>query len=113
MSDNPKKACGRLKPSASYAPMNIMPGVFRVFELGARKYGKKNWRAQPVDASTYMDAAQRHLIEWFEGGVDIDPESGESPLAHVIACCMIVLDGLQRGELVDDRGATEVLVKSE
>lgn len=111
MADNPKKAHGALKPSASFAPMNVMPSVFRVFELGAAKYGKKNWREQPVDASTYMDAAQRHLIEWFEQGIDSDPESGQSPLAHVIACCMIVMDGLERGELKDDRLHTEVLTR--
>lgn len=107
--ENPKKAYGALKPCASYAPMNVMLGVYRVFELGAKKYGRKNWRKQPVDISTYYNAAQRHLIEFFEQGIDADPESGQSPLAHVIACCMIILDGIERKEIKDDRAFTEVL----
>lgn len=111
--DNPKKAFGALKPCLSYVPMSTMLQVGRVFELGARKYGKKNWRVQPVDASTYYDAALRHLIEFFEQGIDADAESGQSPLAHVIACCMIVMDGLQRGELKDDRREYVVLTKGE
>ena len=108
-SENPKKACGSLKPSLHYAPMNVMPEVARVFELGARKYGFKNWRKQPIDVSTYYSAAMRHLNEFFENKVDADDESGQSPLAHVIACCMIVLDGLERGELIDDRDRAEVI----
>lgn len=107
--ENPKKAHGALKPCASYAPMNVMASVYRVFELGAKKYGKKNWRKQPVDMSTYYDAALRHLDEFFERGVDKDAESGEHPLAHVIASCMIVLDGIERGEIRDDRQDYEVL----
>lgn len=107
--ENPKKAYGALKPCASYAPMNVMLGVYRVFELGAKKYGRKNWRKQPVDISTYYNAAQRHLIEFFEQRIDADPESGQSPLAHVIACCMIILDGIERKEIKDDRAFTEVL----
>ena len=107
--ENPKKAYGALKSCASFAPMNVMLGVYRVFELGARKYGQKNFRKQPVDISTYYDAAQRHLIEFFEQRIDADPESGQSPLAHVIACCMIILDGIERKEIKDDRAFVEVL----
>ncbi len=107
--ENPKKAYGALKPCASFAPMNVMLGVYRVFELGAEKYGRKNWRSQPVDMSTYYNAAQRHLIEFFEQRIDADTESGQSPLAHVIACCMIVLDGIERNEIKDDRAFTEVI----
>lgn len=110
-SENPKKAFGSLKPCAHYAPMSVMPAVYRVFELGAKKYGLKNWRKQPVDVSTYYSAAHRHLLEFFEGGVDIDPESGQSHLAHVIACCMIVMDGMICGKLIDDRNKSEILAR--
>jgi hypothetical protein len=34
--ENPKKAYGALKPCASYAPMNVMLQVYRVFELGGK-----------------------------------------------------------------------------
>jgi hypothetical protein len=89
--------------------MNTMRSIYRVFELGAKKYGKKNWRKQPVDVATYYNAAQRHLVEFFEEGIDADPESGECPLAHVVACCMIIMDGMQRKTIVDNRNEVEVL----
>jgi hypothetical protein len=109
ISENPKKAFGALKPCAHYAPMNVMAAVYRVFELGAKKYGLKNWRKQPVDASTYYSAAHRHLTAWFEAREDNDPESGVSHLAHAIACCMIIMDGLQQQGFIDDRAKVEVL----
>lgn len=107
-SQNPKKAFGLLKPCLHYVPMNVMLAVAKVFELGASKYGLKNWRRQPVDVSTYYSAANRHLIAFFEQGQDVDPESGQSHLAHVVACCLIVMDGLERESLIDDRQNYEV-----
>ena len=89
--------------------MNVMDQVYRVFELGAKKYGLKNWRKQPVDASTYYSAAHRHLTSWFEKREDNDVESGVSHLAHAIACCMIIMDGLEHEGFGDDRAHTEVL----
>lgn len=69
---------------------------------GARKYGAYNWRGAPVRASVYVAAAQRHLARWWNGA-DRDPSSGASHLAHVMACCAIVLDAMTAGTLVDDR----------
>lgn len=106
---NPKKKYGDQKPRLSFMPTSILLQVARVFELGAGKYGLKNWRRQAVDASTYHDAIFRHLTAWFEGGEDIDDESGQSHLAHIIACAMILMDAKNLGMLVDDRGKTEVL----
>ena len=108
--DNPKKAFGVAKSRLSFVPMNIIrDDVAEVMALGATKYGHKNWRKQPIDTSTYYDAAHRHLIAWFEDGEDVDPESKKSHLAHVICCMLIILDGLHRGELIDDRAKAEVL----
>lgn len=107
--ENPKKAYGALKPCASYAPMNAMLGVYRVFMNGADKYGKKSWRKQPVDISTYYDAVHRHLDDFFEWGIDADKDSGEHPLDHAIANLMIIRDGITRGIIKDDRAFVEVL----
>lgn len=106
---NPKSAPGRAKPCLSLVPMNAMLDVAEVMRHGADKYGRKNWRKQPIDASTYYDAALRHLIAWFERGEDADPESGKSHLAHVACCALLLLDGIERGELIDDRQLYEVL----
>jgi hypothetical protein len=47
----------------------------------------------------------RHLMQWF-AGERIDPESGCHHLAHVRACCAIVLDCENVGSLHDDRPHT-------
>ncbi|MCK4828651.1 hypothetical protein KA005_73655 [bacterium] len=39
---------------------------------------------------------------WAEGE-DLDPDSGESHLYHIRACCAIVLDSEMHGTLIDDR----------
>jgi hypothetical protein len=44
-------------------------------------------------------------MAWFSGE-DIDPESGVSHLAHVMACCNIVLDAKEHGKLNDNRLTT-------
>jgi hypothetical protein len=100
--DNPKKALGDLKPSVHFVPMEVMLQVAKVMELGAKKYGRMNWREQPIQASTYYSAMFRHMIAWFEGE-DVDPESGQPHLAHAICCAMLVLDSERRGILIDDR----------
>ena len=112
---NPKAPYGLQKPSAHFVAMNAMRDVMRVMALGSDKYGLKNYRAQPVAASTYYDAAIRHLIDWFEGPEDApgnpednDRESGITHLAHVIACCTILMDAMRMGLLIDDRCKTEV-----
>lgn len=107
--ENPKEAFGRLKPCLHKVPMHVMLEVAGVMEIGAAKYGLKNWRVQPINASTYYSAVLRHLIAWFECGEDADPESNKHHLAHVMACCAIVIDGLDRGTLLDDRAFAEAL----
>lgn len=108
-SENPKEAFGRLKPCLHKVPMLVMLEVAGVMEVGAAKYGQKNWRVQPINASTYYSAALRHLIAWFENGENLDLESKRHHLAHVMACCAIVIDGLDKGTLVDDRAFAEAL----
>ena len=111
-SENPKLAFGDLKPCAHYVPMNVMVQVAEVMRGGADKYGLKNWRRQPIRASTYYDAMFRHMVQWFEGLEDQDAESQQHHLAHVVCCAMLVLDSLERGILVDDRRDTEVLTQN-
>jgi len=107
--DNPKKAYGDAKPSAHFFPSNVLFGVYEVMRQGAAKYGLKNWRKQPIRASTYYDAIDRHLKQWFELGEDADIESKRHHLEHIIAGASLVLDSIERGILIDDREQTEVL----
>ena len=101
-STNPKDAIGRTKPPMHLIPPVAMVQEAQVMRLGADKYGPYNWREHSVAASVYVSAAQRHLLQWFDGE-SIDPESGASHLAHARACLGILLDAESLGQLVDDR----------
>lgn len=103
--DNPKTAFGEAKPKLSDTPTLGIREMGKVFTGGAEKYGRFNWRDHAVSATVYYDAAQRHLMAWFEGQ-DVDPESGISHLAHVMACCNILMDAETFGKLNDNRKIT-------
>ena len=98
---NPKTMAGQAKPQMSNVPPIALLHLAAVHRIGAEKYGPFNWRADAVSTSTYYDAIQRHLLEFFDGRT-ID-ESGCHQLAHVMACCAIILDAESVGKLVDDR----------
>ena len=61
-----------------------------------------NWRKDPVTASTYYDAMQRHMLAW-QDGEDHAADSGLLHLAHVMANCAILIDAAACGTLIDDR----------
>ena len=72
------------KVSFSLVPMHLMAGVARVFMGGLLKYASFNW-AKGMKWSTCYDCVFRHLLKWWYCGEDIDPESGEHHLDHVLA----------------------------
>lgn len=114
---NPKDLFGSLKVSISKLPVVAVIHGAHAFMDGARKYGPYNWRAKKVIASIYIDAAMRHLMDWFEGE-ETAKDSGVHHLGHAIACCAILLDAQETGNLVDDRPngqgvATRVLERLE
>lgn len=99
---NPKDSIGSTK-----IPMHLWPSTATLLGAmglldGALKYGRSNFRAAPVRASIYYDAACRHLIAWFEGR-PCDPDSGLPDLAHALACLAIIVDAEAAGTLIDDR----------
>lgn len=111
---NPKDSIG-----SSKIPMHLWPETATVYGAlglldGASKYGRGNYRASPVRASIYYDAAKRHLNGWFSGRPG-DPDSGLPDLAHALACLAIIVDAEAAGTLVDDRdynsGYAELIVK--
>ena len=109
MKDNPKNVAAMKegKVPADKIPFGPLADVARVMATGAEKYGVRNWRLDPVLASTYVGAIFRHaMLEGAEGS-NIDADSGEHPLAHVIACCLIVMDAEAHGTLMDDRELQE------
>jgi hypothetical protein len=78
----------------------------RVLAHGASKYGRKNWRTDPILLTTYVGAIRRHLNAWAEGE-DLDPDSGEHHLAHIRACCAVALDAVNVRTAIDDRTITQ------
>lgn len=99
---NPKDLVGRSKPQLHLVPPPALLRMAKVMELGAAKYGPYNWREKAVGYTTYVSAALRHLLAALDGQ-DIDPESGQSHLAHVASCMAILLDADECGALIDDR----------
>lgn len=105
-STNPKDIVGSTKVSLSKFPaVGIVHGAHAMMD-GANKYGAYNWRAKQVNASIYVDAALRHITAWFEGEEKAQ-DSGVHHLGHAIACCAILLDAQETGNLIDDRPVTD------
>lgn len=101
-STNPKDIVGSTKVSISKFPaVAIVHGAHAMMD-GADKYGAFNWRAKQVQADIYVDAALRHLTAWFEGE-EVAKDSGVHHLGHAIACCAILLDAQETGNLIDNR----------
>jgi hypothetical protein len=103
---NPKDLVGDTKVSFSKLPMVAVAHGAHAMMDGAKKYGAFNWRAKRVKASIYVDAAMRHLTAWFEGE-ETALDSQVHHLGHAIACCAILLDAQETGNLVDDRPVTD------
>jgi hypothetical protein len=104
--ENRKNATGRAKVSFSSIPPVALVFMGEVMERGRNKYGKFNWRAGGANSDVYHDAIARHLIAWADGE-DID-EDGLPHLAHVMACCAIIMDAGEYGALEDERQGTNI-----
>jgi len=82
-------------------PIPALEAVIRVFTFGAKKYGDFNWE-NGFKFSRLTGACFRHIFAWLKGE-NLDPESGESHLAHA-ACCLLMLISFQlKGTGTDDR----------
>lgn len=99
---NPKTAYGLARPPMHNVPPVALLALGKVMEFGAKKYGPMNWRKDAVSASTYYDAMLRHIFQYWDGD-DMDPETRREHLAHVMACCAIIIDADWCGKLIDDR----------
>lgn len=101
--DNPKTLLGMAKRSYDAVPKSALDALADAMDYGAKKYGRFNWREKRVTSSVYYNAILRHLCDWYDGAQGPDLDSNLSHLAHVMACCAILIDAQQCLRLNDDR----------
>lgn len=84
--NEPTKTYDAGKERLDLLPWDILSDLSRIYEKGAEKYERDNWR-KGMSWSRCFACAMRHLTKWFMGE-SIDPESGLSHLQH--ACFRVI-----------------------
>lgn len=110
---NPKTRLGMAKVPLALIPGPALVHMGEAFRDGALKYGPANWRDEPVTTSTYVNAALRHILSYYDGETNAE-DSGVHHLGHALGCLAIILDAEEQGTLNDDRptaGRTAALIK--
>ena len=74
----------------SLLPMQPLTAVLEILEFGAVKYQADNWQHVENARTRYFDAAQRHILAWWQGE-QTDSESGKHHLAHAVCCLMFLM----------------------
>lgn len=117
---NPKTLTGQSKvpvlsvipPASIIAQATAMRyGAFFAPKVdGSRGYGPYNWRDQPIEGHIYIDAAMRHLMQWWDGEDSevIHDDEGKvidvvSHLAFALATIGILIDASENRTVIDDR----------
>lgn len=82
-----KKGTGARKSKGKVAfsllPLHLLAGVARVLMFGARKYAPYNW-AHGMVWSECFNCTCRHLFKWWFFREEVDEETGEHHLDHVM-----------------------------
>jgi hypothetical protein len=90
------------KVSFSLIPFHLLAGAARVFMGGKLKYAEWNW-TKGMKWSTVMDCIFRHLFKYWFCREDIDPESGEHHLHHVVCNVLMLIHYDKAYKEGDDR----------
>lgn len=107
---NPKGIRSRHKVAPHLVPEIAVIELAEAFRDGALKYGPFNWRKDPVAATVYLDAAERHMM-LYRAGQDTASDSGLSHLTHAMSNFAILLDAALNGTLIDDRNPSPGLAE--
>jgi hypothetical protein len=98
---NPKSTQGAKK-----VPLQLVPPSFTAMTAvglaDGLKYGRNNYREQPMSASTLVGAIKRHLDLWFEGQT-YSSDRRVPHLANAAASLAILIEMQTHGTLIDDR----------
>lgn len=99
---NAKDAQATSRLDLSLVPMSAVAYEAVAMVEGDQKYGGYNYREAGVQASIYIAAALRHIHRWFNVE-DEDPKTLVHHLGSARACLGIIIDGIEQGNLNDDR----------
>lgn len=99
---NPKQAFGDRKLPMHRVPATAYAYLALGFRDGAYKYGPLNWRETKVEATTYIAAAQRHILSWLDGE-ELTRDSFVPHLAAAMASLGVLVDAIETDNLIDDR----------
>lgn len=115
-SRRPKSVGKGIKHDSGKPELSLISAVatFKLGQVmtdGRAKYSANNWR-EGFNWTRVGDAAKRHVEIWL-AGLDNDPDSGRSNLAHAAACIMMLLEFEETHKHLDDRYKLpmEVLLK--
>jgi len=89
------------KVPLSMVPSSTLYAIARVFEAGAKKYEKNNWRRGMKHSIPY-ECAMRHLLKYAEGE-DRDAETGELHLSHCLTNLAMLVEYQTTCPELDDR----------
>ena len=93
------------KARMSLLPMDLLRRyLVPAYEEGNKKYRRESWRLG-FNTSDLVDAALRHIEEFYWQGEDIDPDSSTEKhhLAGAIFCLLSILNTLEQRPDLDDR----------
>lgn len=74
------------KPKWSLVHFKSLEPLVRVLMYGVKKYARDNWK-KGLDRQEILDSMQRHLAALIDGQ-EIDPESQEHHIGHIMCNCM-------------------------
>jgi hypothetical protein len=105
----PKNNVQEGKPRPSLLPMDLLiKYLCPAYEEGVVKYERESWR-KGFKVSVMIDAAFRHINEFYYEGKDIDKESstGKHHLAGAIFSLLSILHTMDTRPDLDDRFTKE------
>lgn len=92
-----------VKPRLDLLPPTAVWGIGEALTYGAKKYADFNYkRGDGLDWGRVFAANIRHLNQW-NGGEDLDTESGLNHLKHAGACNAMLIDLVESGIGKDTR----------
>lgn len=89
------------KPPLDLLDPEALTETANVLAMGAKKYGKHNWR-KGLNLSRLIAAAMRHLAA-INSGEDADEESGLLHAGHLMCCAMFIIWTMKHRPDLDDR----------